>query len=116
MKYKLKFLPTALREWKKLDNTIQAQFKKKLTERLDNPHIPACQLSGFENHYKIKLKSSGYRLVYEVVDKEIYVLVIAVGKRDKGTVYKTAQKRNKKSGSPGASESKGGVGAKRTGF
>ena len=32
MRYKLKFLPTALKEWKKLDNSIQAQFRKK-TER-----------------------------------------------------------------------------------
>ncbi len=35
MRYKLKFLPTALKEWKKLDNSIQAQFRKKLKERLD---------------------------------------------------------------------------------
>jgi len=83
MNYRLKFLPTALKEWKKLDNSIQAQFKKKLKERLKSPHVPGSQLSGFENHYKIKLRASGYRLVYEVVDKEVYVLVIAVGKRDK---------------------------------
>ena len=30
MNYKLKFLSTALKEWKKLDNSIQSQFKKKL--------------------------------------------------------------------------------------
>jgi len=34
MSYKLKFLPTALREWKKLDRPVQVQFKKKLAERL----------------------------------------------------------------------------------
>jgi mRNA interferase RelE/StbE len=86
-KYQLKFLPTALKEWQKLDGSIQAQFKKKLKERLNSPHNPASQLSGFENHYKIKLRASGYRLVYEVIDKKICVLVIAVGKRDKGEVY-----------------------------
>ena len=93
MNYKLKFLPSTLKEWKKLDNTIQAQFKKKLKERLLSPHVPNSQLSNFENHYKIKLRASGYRLVYEVVDKEISVLVIAIGKREKNSVYKTAQKR-----------------------
>ncbi len=82
-KYKLKFLPTALKEWKKIDSTIQSQFKKKLKERLQNPHVKASLLHGFENHYKIKLKASGYRLVYEVIKKDIVVLVIAVGKRDK---------------------------------
>lgn len=93
MSYKLKFLPTALKEWKKLDNTIQSQFKKKLKERLESPHVSSSRLSGFENHYKIKLRASGYRLVYEVVDEEVFVYVIAIGKRDKNTVYKKAKKR-----------------------
>ena len=93
MSYKLKFLPTALKEWKKLDNSIQVQFKRKLKERLESPHVLSSQLSGFENHYKIKLRASGYRLVYEVVDEEIFVLVIAVGKRDKDSVYKKGKNR-----------------------
>ncbi len=93
MIYKLKFLPTAHKEWKKLDNTIQSQFKKKLKKRLTSPHVPSCQLSGFKNHYKIKLRASGYRLVYEVVDEDILIFVIAVGKRDKNMVYKKAHKR-----------------------
>ncbi len=94
-KYTLKFLPTALKEWKKLDATIQGQLKKKLKERLQNPHVQTSLLHGFENHYKIKLRASGYRLVYEVIDKEIIILVIAVGKRDKNLVYKKAAKRKK---------------------
>ncbi|CAK8710766.1 hypothetical protein GKODMF_01860 [Candidatus Electrothrix gigas] len=31
MPYKLQFLPTALKEWKKLDGSIRNQLKKKLT-------------------------------------------------------------------------------------
>jgi len=68
---------------KKLDNTIQAKFKKKLKTLLSSPHITSSKLSGFKNHYKIKLRATGYRLVYEVFDEEIYILVIAVGKREK---------------------------------
>ncbi len=94
-KYKLKFLPTALKELKKLDAAIQGQLKKKLKERLQNPHVQSSRLHGFENHYKITLRASGYRLVYEVIDKEIIVLVIAVGKKDKNLVYKKAAKRKK---------------------
>ena len=93
MSYSLKFLPSALREWKKLDRPLQTQFKKKLAERLENPRIIAAKLSGFENHYKIKLKASGYRLVYEVVDFELIVYVIAVGKREGKFVYKKAKNR-----------------------
>jgi len=94
-KYGLKFLPTALKEWKKLDSTIQSQLKKKLKERLQDPHVPASRLHGFENHYKIKLRASGYRLVYEILESEIVVLVVAVGKRDKNLVYKKASQRDK---------------------
>ncbi len=92
-KYSLKFLPTALKEWKKLDSSIQNQLQKKLKERLLNPHVPASRLHDFENHYKIKLRALGYRLVYEVIEDEIIVMVIAVGKRDKNLVYLKASKR-----------------------
>jgi len=92
MNYSLKFLPSALKEWKKLDSLLQKQFKKKLAERLENPRIISAKLSGFENHYKIKLKASGYRLVYEVVDSELIVYVIAVGKRERNAVYKKVKK------------------------
>ena len=93
MIYKLAFLPSALKEFKQLDNSVREQFKKKLSELLDNPNIPANRLSGFQNHYKVKLKASGYRLVYEVEDDKVRVLVIAVGKRDKGKIYSKARKR-----------------------
>ena len=93
MTYKLKFLPTAQKEWDKLDNSVKTQFKRKLEKCLENPHIPANQLSGFECAYKIKLRSVGYRLVYEVDDHEIIVFVIAVGKRENNVVYEKAQDR-----------------------
>lgn len=93
MSYDLKFLPTALKEWQKLDKSIQAQLKKKLAERLKNPRIDASKLRGFESVYKIKLRASGYRLVYEVDDDIITVLVVAVGKRDKNDVYEKAKIR-----------------------
>jgi mRNA interferase RelE/StbE len=94
MSYKLKFLPSALKEWRKLDPHIQGQFKSQLEKRLENPHIPASRLRGYNNYYKIKLRAVGYRLVYEVEDKEITVYVISVGRRD--TIYKMLLKKRKK--------------------
>lgn len=86
MTYKLKFVPSALKEWKKLDAPIKSQFKKKLEERLENPRVPSAKLSGYDSVYKIKLRTAGYRLAYEVVDDELIVYVLAVGKREKGKV------------------------------
>ena len=93
MIYKVKFLPSALKEWKKLAPPIQKQFKKKLKERISQPRIPSSQLRGFKNVYKIKLRAVGYRLVYEVNDKEIFIYVIAIGKRERGLVYTKAKDR-----------------------
>lgn len=93
MSYKVKFLPSALKEWKKLAPPIQKQFKKKLKERILSPRNPASQLRGFKDVYKIKLRSAGYRLVYEVNEAEIVVYVIAVGKRERGLVYTKAEER-----------------------
>lgn len=93
MIYRLKFLPSALKDWEKLDQSIKRQFKKKLANRLENPHIPSAQLFGYPNHYKIKLRTLGYRLVYEVVDDELVVTVIAIGKREKDSVYNSLKKK-----------------------
>ena len=93
MTYKLKFLPAALKEWDKLGAPIKSQFKKKLAERLENPRVPADKLSGYDSVYKIKLRSAGYRLAYEVVDDQLLVYVLAVGKRDKNKVYASLKQR-----------------------
>jgi mRNA interferase RelE/StbE len=93
MIYELAFLDEALREWRKLDNVTRDQFKAKLAERLQNPKIPAARLHGAKERYKIKLRNAGFRLVYEVREKELLVLVVAVGKRERNEVYKAAAKR-----------------------
>lgn len=95
MTYKLKFLPSAKKEWDKLDNSVKKQFKTKLKKCLENPHIEANWLINFDCAYKIKLRSVGYRLVYEVDNHEIVVFVIAVGKRENNDVYTKAASRVK---------------------
>ncbi|WP_339133325.1 MAG: type II toxin-antitoxin system RelE/ParE family toxin [Candidatus Electrothrix sp. GW3-4] len=95
MSYELEFLSEAFKEWKALDGSVKKQFKKKLAERFQNPFVPAAKLSGSENRYKIKLRSVGYRLVYEVIDSELVVVVIAVGKRENSMVYKKAAGRRR---------------------
>lgn len=92
-KYALEFNVLALKEWKKLDSAIQLQFARKLKERLSNPRVEADKLRGMPDCYKIKLRTAGYRLVYEVLDQVLVVTVIAVGKRERSQVYSNASKR-----------------------
>ncbi|SCC30631.1 type II toxin-antitoxin system RelE family toxin [Kosakonia oryziphila] len=93
MTYELVFDPRAYREWEKLGETVRAQLKKKIAEVLIQPRIEAARLHGFPDCYKIKLRSSGYRLIYQVRDNIVTVFVIAVGKREKATAYRQARKR-----------------------
>lgn len=91
--YKLEFLPSALKEWQKLGATVREQLKKKIAERLIDPAIPSSRLRGAPDLYKIKLRTSGYRLVYRIEQDRLVVVVVAVGKRDKSGVYRTASAR-----------------------
>lgn len=82
MSFELAFHPEALREWHRLDAAIRDQFRRKLAERLIEPRIPAS-----------RLRAAGFRLVYEVREQQLLVLVVAVGKRDRNAVYRQAQSR-----------------------
>lgn len=92
--YELEFHEQALKEWRKLDGSIRVLFKKQLARRLQAPRVPSARLHGdLHNTYKIKLRDVGYRLVYEVIDRRLVVMVIAVGRRDHDAVYVQASRR-----------------------
>ena len=93
MTYKLTFLTSAKKEWDKLGETIQKQLKAKLEKRLDGPHVPKDALHGMKGCYKIKLRASGYRLVYRVFDQRVVVQVVAIGKRNRDEVYRHVLQR-----------------------
>ena len=67
--------------------------KNKLQQIVQNPRIESARLSDLPDCDKIKLKASGYRLVYQVRDSVVVVYVIAIGKREKAAVYHQANKR-----------------------
>ena len=93
MPYELGFVEASLKEWHKLDGAVREAFKRKLVERLEQPRVPSARLHGQADRYKIKLRDAGYRLVYEVRDTEVLVLVVAVGRRDRNAVYRAANRR-----------------------
>lgn len=93
-KYRLKFLPAALDEWNALDGSVKTVLKKLLQKRLEQPRVPGAELHGdLRDCYKIKLLKQGYRLVYQVEDGVLVVLVLAVAKREDMAVYRSAIER-----------------------
>ncbi|TWR92182.1 type II toxin-antitoxin system RelE/ParE family toxin [Pseudomonas saxonica] len=95
MTFSLEFDQRALKEWHKLGDTVRQQFKKKLADILVNPRVEANRLRDLPDCYKIKLRSLGYRLIYQVIDQEVVVFVVAVDKRENDVAYRKAEDRLK---------------------
>ncbi|WP_039905463.1 type II toxin-antitoxin system RelE/ParE family toxin [Acetobacter tropicalis] len=91
--YKIDLVEQAKKEWRKLPPEIKNQFADKLETLVNDPYQAPRLRGDLKNCFKIKLKSSGYRLVYKVNEKEIVLLVVAIGKRNNDDIYKTAKKR-----------------------
>ncbi len=89
----LKFGKSAWAEWQSLDSSVRTRFKQVLARRLEIPCIESARLHGMPNCYKIKLRTLGYRLVYQVDDGIVTVTVVAVGKHERCEVYQNAGKR-----------------------
>jgi len=86
------FLPSAKKAWLKLDPGVRNKLEKTLEKRLHNPFVDSAALSGdLVGCYKIKSKSSGYRLIYKVTQSELILLVITVGRRERGESYDNAR-------------------------
>ena len=95
--YKFKFHEEAEKELGKLNKTIQILFTKKLKQILENPEIGKelgnkanLDLTGLK---KVYFDNKRYRIVYKLIDDEIMIYIIAVGKRDNLTVYKKASEQ-----------------------
>jgi mRNA interferase RelE/StbE len=59
------------------------------------PRTEANRLHSLPDCYKTKRRSSGYRMVYQVIDHEVVVFVVAVDRRQREQAYRKAAKRLK---------------------
>ncbi|MGZ3633060.1 MAG: type II toxin-antitoxin system RelE family toxin [Parachlamydiaceae bacterium] len=80
MKYEVEVIGSA----KKALKNIEAQYIKKILERIDflqiDPrHYRSIKLSGKENTYRTRVGK--YRIVYEIYDEKVLVIVVNVDHR-----------------------------------
>ena len=76
-----------------MDPRHAKKHKNAAKRPLEHPRVPKDALHGMRDHYKIKLRDAGYRLVYRVEDAIVTVTVVAVGRRDRSQVYRDAARR-----------------------
>ena len=95
--YNYKFHPEAEKELTKLNHSVQILFTKTLKKILKSPELGQdlgnknnLDLTGLKKMY---FDNKRYRIVYEVIESEVVIHLIAIGKRDKMEVYEKAGER-----------------------
>jgi mRNA interferase RelE/StbE len=79
--YEVLIKPAVLRQTKKLELPIQIAVEEAIELLADDPRPEGCtKLKGAENLYRIRV-AKNYRIIYEIQDKKLIVIVVKVGHR-----------------------------------
>jgi mRNA interferase RelE/StbE len=79
-RYQLQLLPTAQRELLKLPAKIRVRVLDAIRSLQANPRPTGCKkLAGNADYYRIRV--GDYRVLYEIRDRILLVLVIKIGHR-----------------------------------
>lgn len=80
MKYDVRLAPAAARQLRKFDPQVRRRIHAAIDLLASNPRPPkAIQLVGGAGEWRIR--TGDYRVIYEVHDAELVVLVLRVGHR-----------------------------------
>jgi len=80
MAYEVRLKPSAERALRKLPREIQRRVAKRLDSLADDPRPPGCEkLAGDDRLFRVR--AGDYRVVYEVSDDDLIVLVVTIGHR-----------------------------------
>jgi mRNA interferase RelE/StbE len=78
--HRIEVAPAALRQLRKLDRTAQKRVQAAIELLAEQPRPSgAKQLVGGESEWRVR--TGNYRIVYEIHDDVLLVLVVAVGHR-----------------------------------
>lgn len=78
--YEVELTSSAARALRKLERPVQVRIARAIESLAADPRPSGVvKLSGDENLYRIR--SGDYRIIYEIVDRVLTVLVIAIGHR-----------------------------------
>ncbi|MBI3590076.1 MAG: type II toxin-antitoxin system RelE/ParE family toxin [Candidatus Melainabacteria bacterium] len=91
-KYLIEYLPQVInKDLLGLNKEIKDLIKRKVERLIEEPLL-GFPLKGKLSGY-FKLKISKYRIVYKIINDQLIILIIAIGKRDNFFVYSLAEKR-----------------------
>jgi mRNA interferase RelE/StbE len=95
--YKVVLTADAARDFRALDQSVKEQVARQLRKLETSPHLgehlgrrAGLDLTGY---YKLYAARRAIRIVYHILELEVVVEVIAIGKREDLAVYREAARR-----------------------
>lgn len=92
MAWRVELTEDAERDFVALDGSLRKLVRKKLAKLEKNPYIgeelhnrAGCNLRGY---YKLYFNGTRYRIVYRIENDILVVLIIGIGQRAHGAVYR----------------------------
>jgi len=81
--YTLNFLNSAKKEFKKLEQLAQKNIKDKLELLATNPDVLKNNIKALKGEYKgkFRLRIKEYRVIFQVKDEELIIIVVRIGHR-----------------------------------
>ena len=80
MAHSISYVPSAAKALRKLDRPTARRMLDAIEELAIDPRPPRCiQLKGGSGEYRVRI--GDYRIIYEVHDGELVVLVLRLGHR-----------------------------------
>ncbi len=100
MAYRVEFLSEAAKEFESLDGSLKRMAAKQIDKLAEKPELgePLGKRMGIDltGYWKIYFGKKAYRIVYEIQKDRIVILILGIGKREKGEVYKEIARRLKR--------------------
>ena len=80
MAYRIEFAPRADRQFRALERSLQVRLGRRIDSLAENPRPQGIKkLAGEEELYR--LRAGDYRIIYQIQEKRLLVLVVGVGHR-----------------------------------
>ena len=77
--YAVDFLPSAARELSKLEPSVRRRLARRIDRLAQDPRTGAVRLRGAEDTWRARV--GDYRILYQVHDDRLLILVIRIGHR-----------------------------------
>ncbi len=89
---RVEFLREAAREFEALDGSLKKMAAKQIDKLAERPELgePFGKRMGIDltGYRKMYFGKTGYRIVYEIQQQRLVILIIGIGKRERAEIYR----------------------------